>query len=171
MKEEPVSNPSLRKNVKKHSGLRLVKCFFKCYDLVLAKEVLYTIMTASMKRKARICLEPSDVLDFYLSVRSFVRGCYLLQFRHKKWLLSEPEEITSSLMLGSLSEEEYEHPFRVFKNAFREYTIEELDGFITEVSYFSLGAYDGLPHGNVGTPFIHLNKMMDAAWVVLERVE
>jgi len=74
-------------------------------------------------------------------------------------------------MLGSLSQGEYKHPFRVFKDAFREYKITDFDRFIAEVSYFSLGIYDGQPDGNVVAPFIHLNKMLDASWVVLERVE
>jgi len=172
MKKDAIDTHQIfRKVGQKHSGLRLVKKFFRDYDLVSAKNTLSHITSSAVDRHTRIRPEPSAVLDFYLSVKSFIRGCYLLQFRHKKWLLSKPQEVVSRLMLGSLSEQEYAYPFRVFKNAFREYDITDFDRFIAEVSYFSLGVYDGQPDGNVVAPFIHLNKMLDASWVVLERVE
>jgi len=172
MKKDAIgTHQSFRKVGQKHSGLRLVKKFFRDHDLVSAKNTLSHITSSAMDRHTRIRPEPSAVLDFYLSVKSFIRGCYLLQFRHRKWLLSKPEEAVSCLMLGSLSQGEYKHPFRVFKDAFREYKITDFDRFIAEVSYFSLGIYDGQPDGNVVAPFIHLNKMLDASWVVLERVE
>ncbi|WP_294273929.1 hypothetical protein [uncultured Chryseobacterium sp.] len=172
MKKDAIgTHQSFRKVGQKHSGLRLVKKFFRDHDLVSAKNTLSEITSSAMNRTARIRPKPSAVLDFYLSVKSFIRGCYLLQFSHKKWLLNEPEEVASCLALGSLSEQEYAHPLRVFKSAFREHDITDFDRFIAEVSYFSLGVYAGQPGGNVVTPFIHLNKMLDAAWVVLERME
>ncbi|MDQ1095232.1 MULTISPECIES: hypothetical protein [Chryseobacterium] len=170
-KHSTLEHQSFRKASKKHSGLKLIKRFFRDHDLVSAKNILSEITSSAMNRNTWIRPEPSAVLDFYLSVKSFIRGCYLLQFRHKKWMLNTPEEITSCRVLGSLSEREYAHPFRVFKNAFRDHDIQDFDRFIAEVSYFSLGVYDGQPGGNVVTPFISLNKMLDAAWVVLERVE
>ncbi|WP_394674384.1 hypothetical protein [uncultured Chryseobacterium sp.] len=172
MKKDVIgTHQSFRKVGQKHSGLRLVKKFFRDHDLVSAKDTLSEITSSAMNRAARIRPKPSAVLDFYLSVKSFIRGCYLLQFRHKKWRLSEPEEVASCLVLGSLSQGEYKDPFRVFKNAFREFDITDFDRFIAEVSYFSLGVYDGQPGGNVVAPFIYLNKMLDAAWLVVERVE
>ncbi|WP_294270316.1 hypothetical protein [uncultured Chryseobacterium sp.] len=172
MKKDAIgTHQSFRKVGQKHSGLRLVKKFFRDHDLVAAKNTLSQITSSAMDRNTRIHPKPSVVLDFYLSVKSLIRGCYLLQFRHKKWRLSEPEEVASCLALGSLSPGEYKDPFLVFKSAFREYDITDFDRFIAEVAYFSLGVYDGQPGGNVVAPFIYLNKMLDAAWLVVERVE
>ncbi|WPO81619.1 hypothetical protein SD427_12680 [Chryseobacterium sp. JJR-5R] len=75
----------------------------------------------------------------------------------------------SHLILGSLSEEEYRNPFLVFQKAFREFTIRDFDDFLADMVYFSLGSFNNAPEGNIITPFIHLNKMLDAAQLILER--
>ncbi|WP_394675075.1 hypothetical protein, partial [uncultured Chryseobacterium sp.] len=82
MKEETIGNNKVRKNGKKHSGLRLVEKFFREYDLISAKKILSEITSSAMDRNTRTRPKPSVVLDFYLSVKSLIRGCYLLQFRH-----------------------------------------------------------------------------------------
>ncbi|MCJ7933327.1 MAG: hypothetical protein MUW56_06730 [Chryseobacterium sp.] len=57
----------------------------------------------------------------------------------------------------------------VFKKAFKEYSIKEFDYFISGMVYFSLGVYDNLPERNMINPYIHLIKMLDAAYLIIER--
>ncbi|REC62870.1 hypothetical protein DRF65_08595 [Chryseobacterium pennae] len=73
------------------------------------------------------------------------------------------------MVLGLLSEKEYQNPLLVFKKAFKEYSIKEFDYFISRMVYFSLGIYDNLPERNMINPYIHLIKMLDAAYLIIER--
>ncbi|MBL3550172.1 hypothetical protein [Chryseobacterium sp. KMC2] len=75
----------------------------------------------------------------------------------------------SPLVLGLLTEKEYQNPLLVFKKAFKEYSIKEFDYFISGMVYFSMGIYDKLPERNMINPYIHLIKMLDAAYLIIER--
>ncbi|MEC5174065.1 hypothetical protein [Chryseobacterium nepalense] len=72
-------------------------------------------------------------------------------------------------MQGSLSDEEYRDPVKVFQNAFKEYPLEEFEEFLSEVVHFSLGMFNNVPERNIVGPYLHLIKMLDAAWLILER--
>jgi len=72
-------------------------------------------------------------------------------------------------MHGSLSEQEYRDPVRVFRNAFKKYRLEEFEEFLAEVVYFSLGTFNNVPERDIVGPYLHLIKMLDAAWLILER--
>lgn len=72
-------------------------------------------------------------------------------------------------ILGLLSEKEYQNPLLVFKKAFREYSVQEFNYFLSGMVYFSMGIYDKLPERNIINPYIHLLKMLDAAYLIIER--
>lgn len=71
-------------------------------------------------------------------------------------------------MPGSLSENEYRNPVLVFRKAFKKFTIRDFDVFLAEIVYFSLGNFHNVPEKNIISPFLHLNKMLDAAPLILE---
>ncbi|AZA78009.1 hypothetical protein EG347_11005 [Chryseobacterium sp. G0186] len=161
----------LGKGRKKHCGLQLMETFFQLNDLAASKELFNTIMNYAIKRNSWIKEDPSVVLHFHQAMRSFIRAGYFIMLKKKKKTVNTQLEEISPLVLGLLSEKEYQNPQLVFKKAFREYSIKEFDYFISGMVYFSLGIYDHLPERNMISPYIHLTKMLDAAYLILERKE
>ncbi|SMP12940.1 hypothetical protein [Chryseobacterium profundimaris] len=154
---------------KKHSTLALIDVFFQFHDLVTAKERLHLIMQYAVQRKTRIPEDPSVVFHFHQSLRSFLRAGWCLRNKQGKWLVHSLPEQSSPLLQGSLSEEEYRNPAKVFQNAFKEYPLEEFEEFLSEVVHFSLGTFNNVPERNIVGPYLHLIKMLDATWLILER--
>ena len=154
---------------RKHTCLSLIDAFFEMDYLSAVKDRLFDIINYSTKCEVLMKDDPSLVFHYYLCMRSFIRASYLLQFKTKKWKLNDPPEYTSRLLQGSLSNDEYDNPFLVFQNAFKEFTLQEFEYFNTQIVYFSLGAYSDEPEANIITLFIHLNKMLDAAQIIRER--
>lgn len=161
----------LGKGRKKHCGLQQMETFFQLNDLTTSKELLNNIMNYAVKRNSWIKEDPSVIFNFNQAMRSFIRAGYFIMLKEKKWVLNSQLEEVSPLVLGLLSEKEYQNPLLVFKKAFREYSIKEFDYFISGMVYFSLGIYDHLPERNMISPYIHLTKMLDAAYLLLERRE
>jgi hypothetical protein len=154
---------------RKRSGLQLMETFFQVNDLAASKKTLHNIMNYAVKRDSWIKEDPSVLFHFRQSIQSFVRAGYLITLKEKKWAVNTQLEDVSPLVLGLLSEKEYQNPLLVFKKAFKEYSIQEFDYFMSGMVYFSLGIYDHLPERNIVNPYIHLIKMLDAAHLILER--
>ncbi|SHH05062.1 hypothetical protein [Chryseobacterium vrystaatense] len=154
---------------KKPSGLQLMEKFFQSNDLAASKERLNSIMNYAVKRNIRIKQDPSAIFLFRQSMQSLVRAGYLITLKKKKRIANTPLLNNSALLPGLLSEKEFHNPLLVFKNAFKEYSIEEFDYFMSGMIYFSLGIYDHVPERNMVSPYIHLTKMLDAAHLILER--
>lgn len=153
----------------KHSVLSLMEVFFQFHDLVTAKERLHHIMQYAAQRKIRIPEDPSVIFYFHQSLRSFIRAGWCLQKKRGKWLVHFFPEPGNPLLQGSLSEKEYRDPARVFRKAFQKYSLEQFEEFLSEVVYFSLGRFNNIPERNMVGPYLHLIKMLDAAWLILER--
>lgn len=159
----------LDKGRKKHCGLQLMENYFKLNDLTVSKELLNDIISYAVKRNSWIKEHPSVILHFQEAMRSFIRAGYLIALQEKKKTATIQLEEFSPLVLGLLSEKEYQNPLLVFKKAFKEYSIKEFDYFMSGMVYFSLGIYDHLPERNMISPYIHLTKMLDAAYLIIER--
>lgn len=159
----------LGKGRKKHCGLQLMETYFQLNDLATSKERLNSIMNYAVKRYSRIKEDPSAILHFQQAMRSFIRAGYLIALQEKKRTATTQLEDVSPLVLGLLSEKEFQNPLLVFRKAFKEYSIKEFDYFISGMVYLSLGIYDHLPERNIISPYIHLTKMLDAAHIILER--
>jgi hypothetical protein len=154
---------------RKRSRLQLMETFFQFNDLDASKRTLHSIMNHAVKRNSWIKEDPSVLFHFRQSMQSFVRAGYLITLKEKKWAVNTQLEHVSPLVLGLLSEKEYQNPLLVFKKAFKEYSIKEFDYFMSGMVYFSLGIYDHLPERNIVNPYIHLIKMLDAAHLILQR--
>ncbi|WP_045500970.1 hypothetical protein [Chryseobacterium sp. StRB126] len=159
----------LGKSRKKHYGLQQMEIFFQLNDLAVSKELLNSIMSYALKRDSWIKEEPSVIYHFHQAMRSFVRASYFIMLKEKKLKINAQLENISPLALGLLTEKEYQNPLLVFKKAFKEYSINEFDYFISGMVYFSMGIYDKLPERNMINPYIHLIKMLDAAYLIIER--
>ena len=151
------------------SCLTLLDAFFEIDDLVAVKERLCDVINYSTQPKVLMKNDPSLIFHFYLCIRSFVRASYLIQFKSEKWKLNDPPEYKSPLLQGFLSDEEYRDPFLVFQRAFKEFSLEEFEYFITEIIYFSLANSYDIPTDTNSAHFIHLTKMLDASQIIRER--
>jgi len=154
---------------KKHSALPLMEVFFQFHDLVIAKKHLNLIMQYATQRKTRIPEDPSVIFYFHQSLRSFIRAAYSLRKDRGKWLVHELSEHKNPMLQGSLSEKEYCDPAKVFRKAFKKYRLVEFEEFLSEVVYFSLGTFNNVPERNIVDPYLHLIKMLNAAWLILDR--
>lgn len=159
----------LGKGRKKHYELQQIETFFQLNDLMTTKELLNTIMSYAIKRNSWIKEEPSVIYHFHQAMQSFVRAGYFLMLKEKKLFINTQLEDVSPLVLGLFTEKEYQNPLLVFKKAFKEYSVKEFDYFISGMVYFSMGIYDKLPERNMINPYIHLIKMLDAAYLIIER--
>ncbi|WP_051349440.1 hypothetical protein [Chryseobacterium gregarium] len=153
----------------KHSPLLVLELFFQFHDLATAKERLNLIMQYAVQGKTRIPEDPSVVFHFHQSMRSFLRAGWCLRKKAGKWIGESVPEHSSPVMYGSLSEQEYRDPVRVFRKAFKEYCLGDFEEFLSDVVYFSLGTFNNVPERDILGPYLHLIKMLDAAWLITER--
>ncbi len=154
---------------KKHSPKSVIEVFFRFYDLATAKERLSLIVHYAAQKKTRIPEDPSSVFHFYQSMRSVILAEYCLRKKTGKWAVEELLEDNSPLGRGSLSEDEYRDPVRVFEKAFQEYRPEEFMEFLAETVHFSLGSFKNIPDARIFSPYLHLVKMLEAAWLIVSR--
>ncbi len=154
---------------KKRRKLQCIETFFQTHDLVTAKQMLSSIMQYAVNGKDWLKKDHSVVLQFHQSLYIFIHESYMISKKTKKWKVNAPSDINSPMMKGSLSDKEYENPLLVFKRAFKEYSIKEFEYFISGIVYFSQQMYKHGPESNLVKPYIHLTKMLDAAYLILER--
>lgn len=166
MKNKKTAVGSVRKKRRK---LQCIETFFQTHDLVTAKQMLSFMMQYAVNGKDWLKKDPSVILPFHQSLRIFIREGYMIGKKIKKWQVNAAPDISSPMMKGSLSDKEYGNPLLVFKRAFKEYSIQEYDYFISGIVYFSQQMYRHGPEGNLIKPYIHLSKMLDAAYLMLER--
>lgn len=131
--------------------------------------MLSKIMIYAGKRKTAINEDSSAIFHFHQALRSFVRACYAIRLKEEKWSIPVPPENRSPLMQASLSNEEYLNPTLVFRKAFAEYSIKDFDYHIAIAVYFSMGVFKNAGESSLISTYIHLIKMLDAAYLILER--
>ncbi|WP_294318034.1 hypothetical protein [uncultured Chryseobacterium sp.] len=155
---------------RKHSAVGLLETFFQFNSQAEVKETLSMMMQCSVQKNVRITKDPAEVFHLYQSLRSLVRACRLIGKEEKKGRFRIPSEVHFfKTMAGSLPEEEYRDPVLVFRNAFRTCSLEEFDGFLSAMVYFSLGNSGCTAEDRIIIPFLQLTKMLDAAWLIVER--
>jgi hypothetical protein len=155
---------------RKHSAVGLLEVFFQFNNLAEVKEMLNTMMHHSAQKKTQIRKEPAEVFQLYLSLRSLVRASFLISKKAKKAEFKVSSEINlSKTMTGSLSEQEYREPLRVFRSAFEICSLRDFDEFLSAVVYFSLGNSGCETGKEIIIPYLQLTKMLDAAWLIVER--
>lgn len=121
------------------------------------------------KRKVYKQETPCNVFVFYTAITSFVKVCYCLRGKVKKWKVKESSRSETVFHLSSLTKDEYDNPFLALQNAFAERTLQQFENFLCEITEFSLSPYYGEPDSDLLTPYIHLIKMLDAGELMKER--
>lgn len=134
------------------------------YKQNLSEAVLYCHKRKVLKQDA-----PCNVFVFYTAICSFLKVCYCLKDKNKKWKVKESSRCETVFHLSSLTKEEYDNPFLVLQNAFEASTLQQFEFFICEITELSLSPYYVDPDSDLMTPYIHLIKMLDAGELMKER--
>ncbi|AYN03744.1 hypothetical protein [Flavobacterium sp. 140616W15] len=148
---------------------KAIKAFFDYADLDYYKQSLTEVVIYSYKRECYEAKNPSTAFIFYTAINTFLKLCYCLPEKSKKWKVTASLHSETTFHLSSLTEEEYDNPFIVFQKAFDENTLEEFESFLCLILELSLSPYDGYPYSDLTTPYIYLIKMLDAASLMKER--
>lgn len=121
-------------------------------------------------RKAKVYDQkyPGRVFMMYMEFRSFVKACYVLQDKNRKWKVADVVPLKSVLRQASLSLEEYKNPFLAFKNAFAAQSLIDYEFFLCEIAHLSLSPHTADCDTDLMTPYIHFIKMLDAAQLLRE---
>jgi hypothetical protein len=147
----------------------LVNAFYDYAHLDFYKHTLGEAMMYSHKRKIYMQDNPGQIFVFYTAMNSFLKACYCLKVKSKKWQVKESAEWESILHLASLTKEEYNNPFIVFQKAFAENTPEEFEFFLGEIVHLSLSPCAEEFDFDMMTPYLYLIKMLDACQLMRER--
>lgn len=148
---------------------KAVDVFFDFADIDYYKQNLTEAVIYSYKRKVYKQENPSNVFILYTALNSFLKVCYCLQEKSKKWKVTASLRSETIFHLSSLTKEEYENPFIVFQKAFNKKTLEEFELFLCQIVELSLSPCPGDPASDLTTPYIHLIKMLDAVELIRER--
>ncbi|OUL60513.1 hypothetical protein [Flavobacterium sp. AJR] len=148
---------------------KAIDAFFDFEDLDYYKQTLTEAVIYSYKRKVYKQDNPSDVFVFYTIINSFLKICYCLKQKSKKWKVTASLHSETVFHLTSLTKEEYDNPFIVFQNAFDEKRLEEFELFLCLILELSLSPNAGDAESDLTTPYIHLIKMLDAVELIRER--
>lgn len=134
------------------------------YKKSLTEAVLYSYKTKVYKQD-----NPSDVFVLYTVIKSFLKVCSCLKEKSRKWKIKDSLRSETVFHLSSLTKEEYENPFLVFQKAFAEKTLEEFESFLYQILELSLSPHSADSEPDLMTPYIHINKMLDAVELLRER--
>jgi hypothetical protein len=134
------------------------------YKQNLSQAVLHCYKAKVYKQDA-----PCNAFVFYTAIGTFLKVCYCLKGKDKKWKVKESSRSETVFHLSSLTKEEYDNPFLVLQNAFKERTLQQFEYFLSEITELSLSPFCLDPDSDLTTPYIHLIKMLDAAELMKER--
>lgn len=152
------------------NSFELIDVFFDYAHLDYYKQILGEAIIYSRKRKIYKNDCPGQVFVFYTALRSFLKACYCLRSKSRKWKVKEASsERRSILHQASLTTEEYGDPFIVFQRAFAKKTLDEFEFFLSEIVHLSLSPCTEEFDFDLMTPYIHLIKMLDATQLMRER--
>lgn len=148
---------------------KAINAFFVFANLDYYKQNLSEAVRYSYKTKVYKQENPSDVFVFYTVIKSFLKVCYCLKKKSKKWKVKASLGSETVFHFSSLIKEEYENPFMVFQKAFDEKTLEEFELFLYQIVELSLSPHAEDPETDLTTPYIYLIKMLDAVELIRER--
>ncbi|MBS7253980.1 hypothetical protein KHA98_08360 [Flavobacterium branchiicola] len=148
---------------------KVIKAFFHFAHLDYYKQNLSEVVTYSYKNEVYKQDNPSDVFILYTAFSSFIKVCFCLKDKSKKWMLKESLRSETVFRFSSLTKEEYDNPFIVFQKAFKEKPPEEFELFLRQITELSLSPHADDPGADLMTPYIYLIKMLDAVELMRER--
>ena len=149
--------------------IKAIGAFFAYADLDYYKQNLTKAVVYSYKSEVYEANNPSNAFVFYTAMNNFLKLCYCLQEKSKKWQVMASLHNETVFHLSSLTKEEYEDPFIVFQKAFGEKTPEEFESFLCLILELSTSPNAQDPYSDLTIPYIYLIKMLDAVALMKER--
>ncbi|OHT44205.1 hypothetical protein [Flavobacterium tructae] len=149
--------------------IKAIGAFFAYADLDYYKQNLTKAVVYSYKSEVYEANNPSNAFVFYTAMNNFLKLCYCLQEKSKKWQVMASLHNETVFHLSSLTKEEYEDPFIVFQKAFDEKTPEEFESFLCLILELSTSPNAQDPYSDLTIPYIYLIKMLDAVALMKER--
>lgn len=146
-----------------------LEVFFEYANLDYYKETLNQFLLHTKKQELYKINYPGQTFILYTAFRSFLKTCFILNSKSKKWEVRKCPKKWSILEQASLTSEEYQNPILVFQRAFSENTLAEYEFFLCEITHLSLSPYAEEFDYDLITPFIYLTKMLDASQIIRER--
>ncbi|PBJ15916.1 hypothetical protein [Flavobacterium sp. ACN6] len=168
-KNKTAFGTSLWAGIETGNPFKAITAVFDFADLDYYKQNLTEAVIYSYKTKVYEQENPSNGFIFYIVFSSFVKVCYCLKKKSKKWKVGASIQSETQFHFTSLTKEEYDNPFMVFQKAFEEKTLKEFELFLCQILEFSLSPFAGDPESDLTTPYIHLIKMLDAVELIRER--
>jgi hypothetical protein len=170
MKKNKISSEtSFRSGFVSGNPFKAIEAFFAFEDLDYYKQNLTQAVVYSYKPEVYEAKNPSNAFVFYTAIHSFLKVCYCLQQKRKKWKVKASLRSETVFHLTSLTKEEYDNPFMVFQKAFDEKTLEEFELFLCQIMELSLSPHVLDSYSDLTTLYIHLIKMLDALELIRER--
>ncbi|MBE8724424.1 hypothetical protein [Flavobacterium hungaricum] len=148
---------------------KAINAFFDFAHLDYYKQSLSGVAMYCYKKEVYKNENPSDIFILYSVVKSFLKVCYCLKKKSKKWKIKKSLRSEKVFHLSSLTKEEYDNPFMVFEKAFEVKTLEEFELFLYQILELSLSPCVADIDLDLTTPYVHLVKMLDAAELMRER--
>ncbi len=134
------------------------------------KQTLSEVVIHSNNAKIHNKHYPGETFILYTALRSFVRACWCIQRKRKKWVVNEPVVGCDSILhQASLTKDEYNDPLSVFKMVFKQRSLAELEFFLCESVHLSLSPHIQDYESDLIAPYIYTIKLLDAAQLIKER--
>lgn len=133
--------------------------------------MLSNIMICAEKNDTVVQEDSSVVFSFHQALRSLVRACYTISVKENRWTIAKHSGSQNLLAQGSLSNEEYLNPILVFHRAFAEYAVKDFDHYLAVMVSLSMNTNSYSDGGKIVAVYIHLIKMLDAAYLIQEEIK
>lgn len=111
----------------------------------------------------------------YSLLRSIVRGSYNIRSNSSMCnIISSLNKSTvpmATVFLSSLSFDEYLNPYLVFEDVFEKKTVIDIEIDLFEIVELALGNFIESPSKEINISFIHVNRLIEACWLICERTK
>ena len=131
--------------------------------------MLSNLMICAGKNNTVIQEDSSVVFRFHQSLWSLLRACHLIAVKDNQWTIAKHSGNQNLLAQGSLSNEEYLNPILVFHRAFAEYAVKDFEYYLAVIVSLSMNTNPYSDGAKIVAVYIHLVKMLDAAYLIQQR--
>jgi len=147
----------------------LIDAMFEFAPLEYYKNTLNESVIFMFKPKIYQEDSPGQLFIFFAVLHSFLRAGYVINCKSGKYKIKEVPKESKGLYPGSLTREELQNPFIVFKKAFTYKSLEKMNLALFEMVNYALNPFSDYPSWDLITPYIHITKMLDASWEIYQR--
>ncbi|MEB4760251.1 hypothetical protein OZN48_07100 [Chryseobacterium indologenes] len=131
--------------------------------------MLSKLIICAGKNNTVIQKDSCVVFRLHQSLRSLLHACHVIAVKDNQWTTIKHSGTHNLLAQGSLSNEEYLNPILVFHRAFAEYAVKDFDYYLAVIVSLSMNTNSYSNGAKILAVYIHLVKMLDAAYLIQQR--